>query len=258
MVDERRRIIQRLRALFLESALRARTRNTPPRRLPTRSLPQGATRNIARAYLYQLDVANELVASARALLLEAAALDPAFKLLQTIPYIGRIRSATLLGIVGHPARFSARRKFWAYGGLGVIQKVSSEHRIENGEVVREARPRGVRRSNNGQPLLKKVLCDVALHASAGRGEFRTIFEKHLARGKRTSIARLALARKIASLIIAIWRSSKPYDPSLLKPRRKTSGRASNAPSATGARALKATALSICRPEDSLQRKRRTG
>lgn len=162
----------------------------------------------------------------RTLLIKAAAADPAFELLQTIPQIGEIRAAMLMGIVATPARFQRRRKFWAYGGLGVIQRVSSEHRIEKGEIVRDSRARGIRLSKAGQPLLKKVLCDIALHASIGRGELRTLFNRHIARGKRPAIARLALARKIASVIMAVWRTGKPYKPALIRRRNKVSGRAS--------------------------------
>jgi len=215
MVGERRRIKQRLKALFLESAAPFPDNLKGPKRLPIRSLPAGAAREVARAYLRQLEVANELVLTSRTSLVAAAAVDPAFELLQTVPQIGQIRAATLLGIIGTAGRFPARRKFWAYGGLGVVQRISSEHRFENGRAVREARTRGVRLSKAGQPLLKKVLCDIALHASVGRGELRALFDQHLAKGKRPSVARLALARKIASLILAIWRTGEPYNPSLI-------------------------------------------
>ena len=226
MVGERRRIKQRIRALFLESAVRLPARVELSRRAFLRSLPVGAPRQVARAYIRQLEVADELVTSARALLLTAAAANPAFALMQTIPQVGEIRAATLVGIIGTAARFGARRHFWSYGGLGVIQRVSSEHRVQNGQVVRESRTRGVRRSKAGQPLLRKVLSDIALHASVGRGALRTLFEEHVARGKRPAVARLALARKIASVVIAVWRSGEPYNASLILSRNKISGRAS--------------------------------
>ena len=226
MVGERRRVKQRLNALFLESAVRVPRPERAAGRLPIRRLPTGAARQVARAYVRQLEVVDELVAISKKLLLDAASCDPTFALLQTVPQVGQIRAATLLGVVGTVGRFRGRRTFWAYGGLGVVQRVSSEHRVENGRVVRDSRARGIRRSTAGQPLLKKVLSDIALYASVGRGEFRTLFEHHVARGKRASVARLALARKIASVIVAIWRSGKPYDPSLIFTERYFSGRAS--------------------------------
>ena len=117
MVQERRRTIQRLRSFFLESGVRIAASGRAPHRVPFRRLPRGVSREIAQVYARQVTAVTELVAHARAQLLARAARDPAFELLQSIPYIGKIRSATLLGIIGDPARFGGRRKLWAYGGL---------------------------------------------------------------------------------------------------------------------------------------------
>ena len=215
MVRERRRAIQRLRAFFLESGVRVPPNRKAPHRVPIRKLPRGAAQYIARAYAWQIEAVTELVIHARSQLLLSAARNPTFELLQTIPYVGEIRSATLLGIIGDPSRFGGRRKLWSYGGLGVVQKTTADHRVENGQIVRESRKRGVRPSKTGQPLLKKVLADLALHASSGRGVFREIFERDIARGCRPPIARLSLARKIATVIAAVWRSGKPFNSSLI-------------------------------------------
>src|ERR1043166_4463783 len=178
-------------------------------------LRDGESQNVGRAYLQQLETATELVASARAQLLGSAQRQAAFELLQTIPYVGQIRAAELIAVVGQPDRFRSLRRFWAYGGLGVIQRVSSEHRIENGRAVRDELRRGIRLLPAGQPMLKKILRDIALHASLGKGVFRVIYDQHIARGKTPGIARVALARKIASIILAVWRSGKSFDPGVL-------------------------------------------
>ena len=143
-----------------------------------------------------------------------------FELLQTIPYIGVLRAAELLAVVGTPARFSSVRRFWAYGGLAVTRRVSGEHKVENGVVVREQRPRGVRLSANCQPRLKRVLKDIALQASLGTGPFRKVYERHLRRGKQPSVARVALARKVTSVILAIWRSGTEFKPALVRTRKQ--------------------------------------
>jgi len=150
------------------------------------------------------------------MLIAAASGFPAFGLLQTIPYIGEIRSAQLIGIVCEPARFGSLRRFWAYGGLGVVQRSSSDHRIESGRVVLSQRARGVRLQRSGNRLLKKILRDIALYASVERGEFRRLFNRHLARGKSAAVARLALARKIAAVVLAVWRSGLSCDVRLLR------------------------------------------
>jgi len=248
-IADRTRIIQRLRALFLESGIRVRPARSAPGRVPIRRLPAGAPKVIARAHLRHLEVATALVQEARAAFTAAAAAYPEYQLLQTIPYIGSIRAALLIAVIGDPWRFQSRRTLWAYAGLGVVQKVSSEHRLMNGELVRNERSRGIRLSKAAQPILKKVFRDIALHASIGRGPLRAIYDAHIARGCRPSIARLALARKIASIVAAIWKLGVPFRPSLLKPRKKASGRASDRTVRPPVyRTTKATALTICRPE----------
>jgi len=216
MVKERMRIAQRLRSLFQEHGIRVSLPRSTARRLPVRQLRDPASQSVARAYLTQLESATTLVVQARAVLIAAASEFPAYSLLQTIPYIGEIRSAQLIGIVGEPARFGSLRRFWAYGGLGVVQRSSSDHHIESGRVVLSQRARGVRLQRSGNRLLKKILRDVALYASVGRGEFRRLFNRHVARGKSAAVARLALARKIAAVVLAVWRSGLSYDVSLLR------------------------------------------
>jgi len=98
-----------------------------------------------------------------------------------------MRAAQLIAIVGHPERFRSRRRFWSYGALGLIQRTTAEHRVSNGEVVRNERTRGLRLAKTGQPLLKKVLRDIALFSSLGRGTFREIYEVHIARGVKPEL-----------------------------------------------------------------------
>jgi transposase len=216
MVRDRVRIRQRLNALFLESAV-AVSCSRGSKRIPIRSLPRGAARLVGRTYVQQLESATRALDDARLLLIEAVSADPAFGLLQTIPYVGEIRAATLIAIIGTVHRFPGRRKFWSYGGLGVVQRVSAEHRIdENGRVVRDARTRGLRLAKGGHPLLRSVLIGIAVHAANGRGEMRQLYERHVARGLSKGVARLALARKIASVIIAVWRSGAPYNATMLQ------------------------------------------
>jgi transposase len=222
MKVERSRVIQRLRSLYFECGIRVKTARATPERVPLARLRAPGARSVARAYLRQLETLTELTREAREALLSLAQQSTDFGLLQTIPYVGEIRAAELLAIAESPHRFRSVRAFWAYGGLGVLQKISSEHRIENGRPIREDRARGIK-LRVGQPILKRVLRDVALHASIGRGHFRTVFEAHVARGKAPAIARIALARKIAAIILAVWRSGTPYSGAVAISKSKSRG-----------------------------------
>ncbi len=213
MLRERTRVIIRLRALFLESGIRVSSPRKEPDKVPIHRLRDQAAKYVAQAYLTQLATATELLTAARTEMIACARRFSAFELLQTVPHVGEIRSAQLIAIIADPGRFKSRRKFWSYGGVGVIQRTSAEHRVANGVVIREERVRGVRLSKACQPMFKKILRDVALYASLGRGVFRNSYDAFIARGMRASLARVALARKIATIILAVWRSGVPFDAS---------------------------------------------
>lgn len=209
MVKERSRIIQRLRSLFFECGIRVETHRSTPGRVPLGRLTSPGAKYVARAYQAQLETATTLVAEAKAALLSVASAWPGYGVLQTIPYVGEMRAAELIAIVNTPRRFHSLRAFWAYAGLGVVQRLSAEHRVENGRAVRDQRTRAIR-LRPGQPLLKKIIRDVALHASLGRGHFREVFDAQIRRGKSAAVARVALARRIAAVILAVWRSGIAY------------------------------------------------
>ena len=252
MRRDRAKVIQRLRALFVESGVRIGRDRSASQRVPVRRLSGAASKAVARAYLRQIQSLSELVTEARTLFISAAEEYPAYHVLQSIPFIGEIRAAMLIAIVGNPARFTSRRKFWAYGGLAVVQKTSAEHRVEDGKVIRNEKTQGVRLNKSAQPTLKKLLRDVALHASSvGRSPFRELYNEQIAKGRRPSLARLILARKIAAVVLGVWRSGEQFDPQKLNIRSKTSGRASREKlSRRRTYVAKATALTICRPEES--------
>lgn len=250
MMRERARAIQRLRALFLESGVRIGGRGDSRQRPPIRRLSGAAAKAVARAYIRQIKATTELVDEARGLFIHAAEQCSAYETLQSIPFIGKMRAAMLIATVGNPARFTSRRKFWAYGGLAVVRNISSEHRIEDGRIVRVEKSQGARLNKSAQPALKKLLRDIALHASVRRGPFRELYDSHIAQGRSPAIARLTLARKIATIVLAVWRSGDPFDPSLLRTQKNSFGASiERAPEPPPSNVVKATALTICRPEE---------
>lgn len=112
MMRDRSRIISRLRALFAELGVRVNTHRASPERVPLARLTKPGMRAVAGAYIRQLEVASALVLEARALLVQTASTWRAYELLQTVPYVGEIRAAEILAIVGRPERFRSLRSFW--------------------------------------------------------------------------------------------------------------------------------------------------
>lgn len=228
LVRDRARAVQRLRSLLAAFGLDFTRRSYSRRAVPYRAIRDKTCKFIASALVEQIETLTPIVDAARVELLREAAKDPSFTLLQTVPYVGPMRAAELLAIIGTPERFRSARKFLAYSGLAVERRVSSEHRMERGKSVRKEKKVGLRRLNrNGHPRLKKIMKDIALGASLGRGEFRALYEFHVASGKRPPIARVVLARRIAGVILSIWRAGAPYDASKIK--LKTSVRGEHQP-----------------------------
>lgn len=137
LMADRTRVIQRLRA-FLGAIGVSFTRSTFSRRaVPLRAIRDSASKLIARALLAHVETLTPLIAEARRAFLSEASRYSVHSLLQSVPYIGPIRAAELIALVGEPARFPSVRSFWAYAGLAVEYRTSSEHRIESGRVPRD-------------------------------------------------------------------------------------------------------------------------
>ena len=220
---DRTRAVQRLQAIFRRVGIRCAIKQG---RVPIAAhrLRAEASRFVARALAGHIEWMGGVVSEARQTLVGQAKLNSAFSLLQTIPYIGEIRAAQLVAFIATPQRFRNVRQFWSYAGLGVERRVSGEHRLQEGHPVRNEKRRGVHRLNrNCQPYVKKIFKDAALAASIGRGELRHLFQYHVDRGKSASIARVAVARKLAAIVFAVWRSGIAFNASHLTQQRHVRG-----------------------------------
>lgn len=148
-------------------------------------------------------------------LLRESKSHPIIRTLKTGPGMGPIRTAQLVAIVATPHRFRTRRQFWSYCGLGIVQRSSSDWvRSKQGEWVRGQafQTRGLTRQRN--PVLKSIfkgaattvitqLPDDPLHAH---------YQRMLERGIKPNLAKLTLARRIAAIVLAMWKHEEVYDP----------------------------------------------
>lgn len=93
------------------------------------------------ALLYeQLDATKRLVADAEKQMVREARTHAIYRRLKTCPGMGAIRVAQMLPIVVTPYRFASKRSFWAYAGMGVVMRSSSDWvRTDQGNWVRAQR-----------------------------------------------------------------------------------------------------------------------
>ena len=73
--------------------------------------------------------------------------------------------------------------------------------------------RGLNRNHN--PELKNLFKSTALSASLRPGPWQKCYERMLARGIKPAMAQLTLARKIAAVVLTLWKKGESFDPDKL-------------------------------------------
>jgi transposase len=201
-----------LRAVYHGSAHRATLKELTR---AYQNLVEDATRVLLRlkALYAELDVLRALRPKAKAAMLAEARRDPAWGVLQTIPFFGPVRVALLLATMQTPWRFRTKRHLWAYAGLAVVTRSSADYQVIAGRPVRRHRApltRGLNRNHNR--VLNDVFKGAAAAATVRPGALHDFYDGLLARGLRAELARVTLARKLAALTLRLWKNGERYDP----------------------------------------------
>jgi len=177
-------------------------------------------RRRAECYYQQLDALRSLRQEARRDLLAESKKHKAWKRLCQIPSIGPIRAAVLLGILQTPHRFRTKRQLWTYSGFGVEVHSSADHQAVKGQLQRKMKRhmevRGLNENCNHD--LKNLFKGAAIVASTKPGPFEEFYAALLAKGMRPEMARLTLARKIATIVLIVWKRGVCFDAQHLKPQ----------------------------------------
>ena len=182
-------------------------------------ITQASVRRRAQLFYLQLDMLVLLRKQARQELLVEGKKHQGWKFLRSIPTLGPIRAAVLMAIVQTPHRFRTKRPLWKYGGFGVVTHSSADHRYVEGQLQRSKKPvsvRGLDSSHNHH--LKDLFKGAAIQASTREGPFREFYEALVAKGMRPEMARLTLARKIATIALTVWKNGVAFDAKYLKPQ----------------------------------------
>src|ERR1051325_1042611 len=218
LVSDSSRIMQRIRAAYRHAGVAASgmtVYSVRQRRAWLRKIRSPHTKTRLKALYEQLDATTRLRDEARCAMVVQASGYESFAFLCSLPYVGDVRAAQLVALVAIRS-FPSRRHLWSYAGFAVIVHSSGDHVVNGSGDVRSrpAHARGLTRNYN--PRLKRVLKDIALGMSLGRGPLRAIFDAHVARGLSVPVARVALARRVAAIIFALLRDQVSFDPALLR------------------------------------------
>jgi transposase len=221
LVDDSLRVMLRIRAIYRSRAIAAKGRSVynPARRAEWLEQIRDAGGHFRAEQLYeQLDHLLALRRRARTMVLRQACNQRAYRLLRTVPGIGPLRAAEIIAIIGDPHRFRTKRQLWAYAGLGLITRSSGEWIADatTGRIRRRPRAPLTRGLNpNFNRPLKKIF-KMAAHDVTGRpGELDQRYQQMVGRGMRSEMAYLTLARKIAAVVLAVWKKGVSFDPRLI-------------------------------------------
>jgi transposase len=182
-------------------------------------ISEPGVRQRAKFYYLQLDALRVLRQEVRRELLAESEKHKAWKRLCQIPSIGPIRAAVLLGILQTPHRFRTKRQLWTYSGLGIERHSSADHRSVDGHLQRSNKQvlvRGLNRNCNHD--LKDLFKGAAVRAASKPGPFEEFYAALLAKGMRPEMAQLTLARKIATIVLIVWKRGVCFDAQHLKPQ----------------------------------------
>jgi transposase len=176
-------------------------------------------RRRAEFYYQQLDALRSLRHQVRRDLLVESKKHKASKLLCQIPSIGPIRAALLIALIQTPHRFRTKRPLWKYSGFAIETHSSADYRKVQGQLERTKKQvsvRGLNRDCNHD--LKNLFKSAATIASVKPGPFQEFYAALVAKGMRPEMARLTLARKIATIVLIVWKKGVSFDAQFLKPQ----------------------------------------
>ena len=117
----------------------------------------------------------------------------------TIPGIGSVNAATILGEIGDIKRFSNPSKLVAYAGLDASVSQSGEYESTYNYM-----------SKRGSPYLRRALFQSALRAEFCDPVFSDYYQKKISEGKHHLVATNAVARKLCHTIFAVLTKDEPY------------------------------------------------
>src|ERR1700726_2836833 len=178
---------------------------------------EAGVRRRAELYYQQLDALRLVRQQAPKELLAETRKHRATKLLRQIPGIGPLRAAHLVALMQTPHRFRTKRQLWTYSGLGLETHDSAQYRYVQGQLQRSKKPQQLRGLNtNHNHDLKNIFKGAAMRASTTAGPLRDFYEALLAKGRRPTMARLTLARKIAAITLIVWKKEVRFDVNYLK------------------------------------------
>jgi len=213
LTDSRTRAISLARAVTRGAGFRIRSGRTETflERLAALDLPVSMTATLLplRSVIEVLD--DELVA-ADDQFATLVADDPVATRLMTVPGIGPITATAFMAALDDAARFAGAAQVTSYLGLVPREYSSGEHQ-HRGRILRSA-----------HPYVQSLLIQAAWRMSRSSGTTTAglrAWADAITRRRGKKVAMVALARRLARILFAMWRDQTEYQASHVRLIRRT-------------------------------------
>jgi transposase len=215
LVDDATRVKNRLKAIYRGRGLNPKGEALYGQKQRPQWLGKLQTKELQTraAVLYEeLDCVMRLRAEAAKVMLRAARKHEGYKSIISAPGLGPIRTAQVLATAITPHRFRGKRQFWPYCGLAVVTRSSSDYEWVNGGARRKRKPiqtRGLNQNHNR--TMKAVFKGAAASAVQQHPEVQEYYQRLCTQGMRPEMAQLTVARKLAAIVLILWKKGASYD-----------------------------------------------
>lgn len=139
------------------------------------------------------------------MLYQVCSQEPVVVLLATAPYIGLIGAATFISVIDEAGRFLDAHQVASYLGL-VPSETTSNSAPRLGSITKE-----------GNPWARMVLVEAAwgLLSKGDPADPLVAWGRMVAERRNKFIGAVAIARRLAGILWAMWKYQRPYDPQRL-------------------------------------------
>jgi transposase len=220
LTEARTRAISLTRALVRGAGFRIRSGSTDSflTRVAALDLPPSIANTLAPVRRV-IELLNTELTQADGTFATHVVEDPVVRRLTTLPGIGPITASAYVAALDDAARFGGAAQVTSYLGL-VPREYSSGEQQRRGRVMRSAHP-------YVQSLLVQAAWRIVRVKDPRTAALRT-WADAIARRRGKKIAMVALARRLARLLFAMWRDEVAYDPARIRSSPRTSVAASDA------------------------------
>ena len=209
LVRTRIRQVQLIRALVRREGLRVRsgTVGSFAERLSVTELPEWL-RRLTAPLVAVLEETNRQVEKLDRMLLDIPGQDPVVQRLRTAPGVGPVTAAAYVATLDRVDRFDRAHEVESYLGL-VPSEDSSGERQHRGAVTK-----------TGNPRMRYLLVEAAwciLRSRSPQTQKLRDWAERVATRRGRRVAVVALARRLAGILFAMWRDGTEYQ---AQPRRQ--------------------------------------